>query len=375
MKRVAVIGANGQVGAEICLMLADRPGIDLVPVCRTRSGSAFLRWKGIGVRHGRIADPAEAVRLIGDCDVIVNSSLATGTPSQIRRVEDSIVRCVFEASPPGASVIHFSTQSVYGDPRAGSTVRWRNPYGRVKLATEHSVQSHARRQRKSAYILRLGHVCGLMQEISESIRRDIRTQAVVLPADDRSSNTVHVAAIVDAIEQVLGQSVAPGIYDLMNHPRWTWREVYEFEAAALDQPLHAVIAAPPPPRAPLSAVIGAAVRLAAGLAAAQSLRNAAAKCFAYVPQRMNDRAMAWWYRRRAGAEIAALGTAPTAPEHLSWVENGRHFFPADRQTRQMLQDYGRGYLAGRPGSSWPDDLPSADANAETGRNIAFTSAG
>ena len=359
MKRVAVIGANGQVGAEICLLLASRPGIELVPVCRTRSGSAFLRWKGIAVRHGRIADPDDAARLIGDCDAVVNSALATGTPSQIRDTEDSIIRSVFEKSRPGAIVIHFSTQSVYGDPRPGLPVRWRNPYGRVKLATERRVRADSRKRRKPAFILRLGHVCGLLQEISESIRRDIRTSSVVLPSQDCSSNTVHTAAIVGAIEQILDGEASPGTYDLMNHPRWTWRNVYEFEAAALGRQLEALVGSVPSRISGFSAVIAAGLGLAARIASAPGLRSAAAKGFAYVPQALNDRAMAWWYRRRAGSEIAALDDSRNAPEHLSWVENGGVFFPARRPTRELIDEYGNGFLSGQSASAWPDDLSPA----------------
>src|SRR5262249_62355175 len=90
MPRIAVLGANGQVGAELCLLLARIPGVDVVPICRNRSGSAFLRWKGIHCRHGRAAVAEDARSLFADCDVIVNSALASGTPVEMRRTEDAI---------------------------------------------------------------------------------------------------------------------------------------------------------------------------------------------------------------------------------------------------------------------------------------------
>src|SRR5256885_3842640 len=48
--------------------------------------------------------------------------------------------------------IHFSTQSVYGDPRPNRWIRWRNPYGHAKLASERAVRLEARSTEKPAYI-------------------------------------------------------------------------------------------------------------------------------------------------------------------------------------------------------------------------------
>ena len=64
MKRIAIVGANGQVGTEVCLRLREVQGIEAVPVVRNPSGSAFLRLNGMTCRHGRIADTKEARELI-----------------------------------------------------------------------------------------------------------------------------------------------------------------------------------------------------------------------------------------------------------------------------------------------------------------------
>jgi nucleoside-diphosphate-sugar epimerase len=362
MTRVAVIGANGQVGAELCLLLAARPDIDLVPVCRNRSGSAFLRWQGIRCRHGRVGDPLDAPRLLADCDIIVNSSLASGTPAQIRRVEDAIVRNMFAHSNAGAAIIHFSTQSVYGDARDRRWIRWRNPYGRVKLATERRVRSESRRRRKPAYILRLGHVCGMLQEISNSIRTEIRAASVLLPSRDCSSNTVYTAAIAGAIDQIIRKAARAGTYDLMNTPRWSWREVYEYEARVCGMPFAPKLAAAAHRPGMGSAALEALIRFAASLAAARPIRDAAAKSFAHFPDSMNAGALAWWYARRARTEIAALSDDSRPADHLTWVANGVNFFPADMPTIALLQAAQAAMPCGSDSPArppWPGDLPDA----------------
>jgi nucleoside-diphosphate-sugar epimerase len=358
MIRLGLIGANGQVGGELCLMLASRKDLELVPICRNRSGSAFLRWQGIACRHGRVADPADAARLLGDCDIVINSSLATGAPAHIRRIEAQIIQSIFRYSKDSATIVHFSTQSVYGDPRPDRMVRWRNPYGRAKLATERQVRLRSRSTRKPAFILRLGHVCGSLQEISNTIRADIRARSVHLPAENRSSNTVYTAAIIGAVDQIIAARARPGTYDLMNTPRWTWREVYEFEAAACALPLMPRVI-DPTAYSRRSAIVAPARRMIGHLTSAQPVRDLFAKLFAYAPESMNARAMAWWYAKRARMEIAALSQPSEPPEHLSWIENGANFFPAETATIDLLRAAATMRGPQDRAASWPADLPDA----------------
>lgn len=371
MLKLGLVGANGQVGAELCLLLAEHKEIELIPICRNRSGSSFLRWRGIACRHGRVAVSKDAERLLSDCDVVVNSSLATGTPAEIRRIEAQIASNVFRYSKPQAAIIHFSTQSVYGDPRAGKRIRWRNPYGRAKLATERRVRMESRRAGKAAYILRLGHVCGAHQEISNTIRSAIRARSVVLPARNRSSNTVYTAAIIGTIEQILAGKTPPGTYDLMNAPRWTWREVYEYEAEVCKVPLDAGLIHSSP-RSWRSAMLAPAARLASAFFAAQPARDLLAKAFAYLPASLNRRAMAWWYAKRARNQIAALSIPCEIAEHLSWAENGRHYFPAETSTAELLRSWSHKSLAPHQGTPWPDDLPDATLAAPASAPMTST---
>jgi dTDP-4-dehydrorhamnose reductase len=358
MLKLGIVGANGQVGAELCLLLAQRKEIELIPICRSRSGSAFLRWHGIACRHGRVADPTDAARLLGDCDVVVNSSLAGGSPAEMRRAEDRIIHNIFAHSKVSARIIHFSTQSVYGDPRPNRWFRWRNAYGRAKLATERQVHREARRTRKPAHLLRLGHVCGRLQSITLTIRQEIREGTVVLPAQIRSSNCVHTSTIAGAIDQIVRGTTPPGTLDLMNTPRWTWQDVYEYEAGEIDSPLRVELVAPATV-AGKRVIFSQVARLAGALAAQQPVRDMFAKIFTYVPDRMNAHAMAWWYAQRARTEIAALSVRAAPADHLSWVENGIRFFPAEVATRELLRSASALYRTADAAQAWPADLPDA----------------
>jgi nucleoside-diphosphate-sugar epimerase len=359
MAKVAVLGANGQVGAELCLLLARVPEIQLVPVCRYRRGSAFLRWNGIACRHGRITDPGEASRLVGDCDVVINSALAGGSPREMRSTENAIVAAIFTHARPGAVVIHFSTQSVYGDAAPLRMVRWQSQYGRAKLATERQVQRFAGRSGRAAFIFRLGHVCGSLQQISINIRDQILRGEVLLPLRDVASNTVYTATIRDAILHVMRGAAAPGTYDLMNAPQWTWKQVYEFEAAEAGVPFLSGRAAVPPPRSSARAVVQLARRGVAAIARNTWLREWAASSMGYLPERTSRRAQALWYMIRARAQIGALANECSPAEHLSWVANGERFLAGLPATRATLASRPYEGLASRHSANWPDDLPAA----------------
>ncbi len=131
---------------------------------------------------------------------------------------------------PRATVLYFSTIMVYGDRRPGRLLRIRDSYGATKLRSERISRRIASSGDNPLYILRLGHVCGAVQNISGGIRRDLGLGRAVLPRPLQISNTVYTVTIVDAIQSIIAGREQPGTYDLLNNPQFTWHEVYQWEA-------------------------------------------------------------------------------------------------------------------------------------------------
>jgi nucleoside-diphosphate-sugar epimerase len=236
MKKVAILGANGQVGAEVCLRLRNAQGIELVPVARNASGSFFLRSHGMECRHGRVSDLDEAKTLIADCDVVVNFALSTtAIPRTDREINRQIVRNVVAAARAGAPVIFISTIMVYAP---GMKFWLPDSYGLEKLIAERLFRRLCRTSGHPAFVFRLGHVMGEMQNITAKIRGEIRKGRVALPhGGQRASNTVFAASIVEGIVQVTNAVARPGTYDLITSPQWTWLDVYRYYASQMRLPL------------------------------------------------------------------------------------------------------------------------------------------
>ena len=102
MTRIAVLGANGQVGAEVCLLLRNQPDVELIPVCRNPRSSSYLRYHGMACRHGLPADADQARELFAGADVILDFALAQGLPRDTRRIHEAMIRNSFRCAPAGS---------------------------------------------------------------------------------------------------------------------------------------------------------------------------------------------------------------------------------------------------------------------------------
>ncbi len=310
MKRVAILGANGQVGTEVSLRLRAVEGIEVVPIVRNVSGSAFLRSNDMECRHGRVSDPAEARGLIGNCDVVVNFALSnTAIPRIDRERNRQIIRSVIGAAKPGAPIIFASTIMVYAP---GMKFWLPDSYGLEKLSAERLFRSLCRRSNHPAFVFRLGHVMGDLQNITAKICGEILDKKVALPHDGlRDSNTVFTAEIVEAIVQIAKtQTAKPGTYDLISFPQWTWLDVYKYYAAQLGLPLQLATATQShDQKSRAGSPSGSMRRLLRYMANHRALTERLTFFLAFLPRSVNQRIYLRYLQTRALTEINALRQA------------------------------------------------------------------
>lgn len=352
MVSIVVVGANGQVASEVVLLLRGEAGIALRPLVRTRGGSAFLRYCGVPVVHAAITDGAAAKAALAGADVIANFALAGGTPSETQADNDAIVRATFDHAPPGATVVFFSTLAVHGS-YSQSGQRQRSAYGDFKLRNEKLVDELARLSGRKAYVLRLGHVAGELQNITALIRGDLLRPPVLLPDPERASNLTSTATIAEALLSIAqGRANAPGHYDLVNVPQWTWREVYAWEAGKLGTELVIETA---PATAQASGARNLA-RSALGLGKRLASKDTLSRLAAYLPQDINDKLLAEHYLARARAEIDALAE-PAAVRNAAalWPALPIRAMPGLRTTREVLEAFATADLT-HAKARWPQDI-------------------
>lgn len=352
--RIVIIGANGQVASEVALLLTGIAGVEIVPVSRTRNGSAFLRSRGVAVWHGSVTDPESAKAMLAGADVVANFALAGGTGKEAVEANNAIIQAVQEHSPLTSRLIFFSTLAAEGIYDAkGQKVR--NAYGDLKRRNEHHFASGARQANREGWALRLGHVCGDQQNITIGIRAEIEAGEVVLPDPQRLSNTTHVAAIAEAILAIgEGRTAGPGLYDLISTPHWSWQQVYAYEAKQIGKPLNLSAAAPGAATVAQS-VFTRAKGLAFSTIDRLGIRPVLERGLVYLPGDFIGRTKIAYTTGRARQEIAALQSVSiTTNSAAFWPGLSLNALPGLRDTLDLLET-GVFSVHGDL-SPWPQDL-------------------
>jgi nucleoside-diphosphate-sugar epimerase len=257
-------------------------------------------------RHGRISNPAEARGLIGDCDVVVNFAVSTtAIPRTDRDVNRQIVRSMVAAAKPGAPIVFASTMMVYAP---SMKFRFPDSYGLEKLVEERMFRRLCAASQHPAFVFRLGHVIGEMQNITRKIRGEIRDGKIALPYQGlRASNTVFSVAIVEAIVQIAQAAPKPGTYDLITFPQWSWLDVYRYYATQLGLPLQLVPAEQVgDPKSGLAGPGALMRRLLRYLANHRTVMERLTFFLAFLPRSVNQRIYLRYLQTRARTEINAL---------------------------------------------------------------------
>lgn len=218
--KVAVLGANGQVGAELTLLLALQGEVEPVAVGRSAYGLALLRKLGTECRVS--PDLQTLPDVIADCDVVVDLALPSRPNTAEMRADIRARAEVLNGRlPPTTKLIYTSTLSVLpqtpGEPK--HTI-----YRATKLYAERKYGLGARRSDREFFVLRLGQVHGAMQGATLGMMRfvldhdHIRVPSV-------PSITMFVSTLAEAVEQISAGRVKGGTYNLTAIPPLSYEEL------------------------------------------------------------------------------------------------------------------------------------------------------
>ena len=229
MPVIAVIGANGQVGSEVCLYLNQMPNVQVIPICRSRYASSFLRKCGLKCEHVELGS-AKSTQVLTGCDLVADFSLPKGSPSVVRSAIRKTLTATIEASDAGARVVYISSMMAFGMGTRSTVMRnyaiARTRYGSTKRFGERLLFKLAKAHAREAYVLRLGQVHGELQSTTHAIKLHMKNETAFVPKGP--SYTVFAFTIAEALCRIAEGNERTGLYTLVSEPAWTWREIHEY---------------------------------------------------------------------------------------------------------------------------------------------------
>ena len=238
MSTIIVLGANGQVGLEVCLFLGSMAGIAVVPVVRSQLGATLLERCGLDCRVGTLSSSRDGGRLLEGADLVVDFRLPSGLPAEIRRATREGMGQCMRLLPRQCPYVYISSTMAFGmdtDKAANPKYRWhsiaRTPYATYKRYAERCTRWYGLATRRETYILRLGQVFGELQGVSRGWLQSVRQGPIAMPDAGRGlSDAVFCGTIALALSQIALRRERPGTYTLVESPDWRWSDVYDFHA-------------------------------------------------------------------------------------------------------------------------------------------------
>jgi len=229
--RIAILGANGQVGTELCLYLKVMGFCDLIAIARSSNSTAFLSRAGIDCRSGDLANPEIAAKLLNDCDLIVDLALPNGKNlRETKRIVGARLTSIFLAARPSKGFVLASTTTVY---RYSASLPFFRAYRSMKLFSEHVSQSLGAKRGVPVYVFRLGQVHGALQSCSDLLRRELLSSTGPIHVPDQPSNSIFVFSIAEAIQAILFERTTPSIYTLISNPAWSFADLAKWHAGKI----------------------------------------------------------------------------------------------------------------------------------------------
>lgn len=233
MTKVALLGANSQVGAEVALYLSRQKEIDLVGLIRSEYSSAMLRVAGIDYRVVDLDRGDELAKILADCDVVVDFTFPTTHLAKISGAISSNLAVVIKAMKPGSAFIYMSSIMAFGMPESSDELGQyrlaRSSYARIKRRAEEQARALCRMAGLNVFNFRLGQVHGLLQGVTQDFIAKLSECNLQMNGEPQSyANTVFASSISEAILNCAKGKVEPGTYTIVSSPQWTLAELLQY---------------------------------------------------------------------------------------------------------------------------------------------------
>ena len=240
---VNAIGLNSSdamLEMELCLLLREE-GLEVVPIIQSEIGSAAIVSKEFPYRIADMTIEGDAADVLSDIDVVVFLKEATpnvphGQPKVAREINQKVVDNLVKYSKRSSSIIYISSISAWGGKLASKyqhdlLVREKR-FIEKRVKRKCTVWNRKYKNQKRAYILRVGHVMGMMQKQTNELEKLLgKGGRIYIDADGNlESNVTHIMVVIRVIVMCQNKEIKPGKYTVVNSPQWSWKEVIEYYA-------------------------------------------------------------------------------------------------------------------------------------------------
>lgn len=233
MGSIAILGANGQVGAETIAYLACVARQNVTGFVRSEYSAALLRLLNISYKVADFSRKSDVSDLLRNFDIVVDCTFPGGSSDEIGRNITTSVSNVLGSMHPNSTYVHMSSIMAYGmasrSPWVSKKLLPRTQYAYFKRLGERIARREGRHNNIRVVVLRLGQVHGIFQTVSLEFRTDLSaTEYVVYGEPTAPTNTVFANSISQVVLRCAEGQVSPGLYTLVSNPQWTLAELYEY---------------------------------------------------------------------------------------------------------------------------------------------------
>jgi nucleoside-diphosphate-sugar epimerase len=225
-RRIAILGVNGRVGAELAVAL-HQDGCDVTGLLRARGGAVLCSLAGIPYRlTGADTD-------LREFDTVIDAAIPSGDSATLRREIQGCIDRWLTAMKPGATYVYLSSIMALGMPPTEDRARFhrvpRTSYGYAKRCAERFAARLGRARHVRVIALRLGQVHGHFQAASHDfIDKLSRSEVLVNGQPDDLTTTVFVSELAAFFAGAAESTLSPGMYHAVSSPQWRQADLLEY---------------------------------------------------------------------------------------------------------------------------------------------------
>ena len=330
---IAIIGANGNVGTELSLLLHKEKNIRTYPIVRNILGKAFLHAAGLPCRVAEITQESDAQTALHDIDVAVLAAYVwpdfSLSAQQNKQQNKQLIINTVRFTKRDAKLIYFSSIRAFSRAIDPETSFIKPLYDKEKRSLERFFYRTCHRFHKRGYVFRLGHVFGKYQPLTRKINELTQhTTVLTLQTSPQTvANVLHTVTLAEAILLCSSAQIPQKTYTLVNQPQWTWDDVFCYYAPS-SLKIHWQEKKPQPQTFHLFLSFFS-----------QFFQKYYARLRALLPVSLDRRIQDRYRIKKMQEEIARLetGTTPVYLEAFRYNPAPGPFFPRLTTTQELLQ--------------------------------------